>query len=105
MTDDTKKPPTNPGVRDSADSDFQAQTPAKPAGRTLKVRKIGNSLGVVLPKDVLAKLGVGEGDELSVSETSAGVALQRSDGEFQDQIEAARRAMKRYRNALRELAK
>lgn len=102
MTNETKKPT---GVQDSEQHDFQAQAPAKPAGRTLKVRKIGNSLGVVLPKDVLAKLRVSEGDELSVSETPNGVALQRHDAELQDQIEAARRAMKRYRNALRELAK
>ncbi len=105
MTDETKKPPTQKGVSDSERHDFEAQAPAKPAGRTLKVRKIGNSLGVVLPKDVLAKLRVGEGDELSVSETPDGVALQLHDAEFQEQIEAARRAMKRYRNALRELAK
>lgn len=102
MTDETKRPK---GVQDSERTDFQAQPPAKPAGRTLKVRKIGNSLGVVLPKDVLAKLKVGEGDELSVSDTQRGVALHRNDGDLQDQIEAARRGMKRYRNALRELAK
>jgi putative addiction module antidote len=102
MTDETKKAR---GVSDSEHHDFRAQTPSKPAGRTLKVRKIGNSLGVVLPKDVLAKLRVSEGDELSVSETPNGVALQRHDTELQEQIEAARRAMKRYRNALRELAK
>ncbi|MBL8546207.1 MAG: AbrB/MazE/SpoVT family DNA-binding domain-containing protein [Hyphomonadaceae bacterium] len=102
MTDETKKPK---GVQDSEARDFQPQASAKPAGRTLKVRKIGNSLGVVLPKDVLAKLGVSEGDDLSVSETPDGVALQRNDAELQEQIEAARRAMKRYRNALRELAK
>ncbi|GAM96552.1 prevent host death protein, Phd antitoxin [alpha proteobacterium U9-1i] len=102
MTDEIKKP----GVSEAGGAAFQADAPAaKPAGRTLKVRRIGNSLGIVLPKDVLAKLKVGEGDELSVSETPDGVALKRSDGEFQDQIEAARRAMKRYRNALRELAK
>jgi putative addiction module antidote len=79
--------------------------PAKPAGRTLKVRRIGNSLGVVLPKEVLTKLGVSEGDLLSVTDTPDGVALRVHDGELQDQLEAARRAMKRYRNALRELAK
>jgi putative addiction module antidote len=100
MTNETKKPK---GVRD-VEAPYEAPA-AKPAGRTLKVRKIGNSLGVVLPKDVLAKLRVGEGDELSVSETQEGVALTRSDAELQEQIEAARRAMKRYRNALRELAK
>lgn len=102
MTDEPKKP----GVSDAERAPFEADTPAtKPSGRTLKVRKIGNSLGVVLPKDVLAKLRVSEGDELSISETPNGVALQRHDAELQDQIEAARRAMKRYRNALRELAK
>jgi|SRR5690606_14289630 len=102
MTDETKKP----GVSETERPTFEADKPAaKPSGRTLKVRKIGNSLGVVLPKDVLAKLRVSEGDELSVSETPDGVALQRSDADLQEQIEAARRAMKRYRNALRELAK
>lgn len=102
MTDETKKPK---GVEDAEREPFTARAPAKPAGRTLKVRRIGNSLGVVLPKDVLAKLKVGEGDELTVSETPSGVTLQRHDTELQEQIEAARRAMKRYRNALRELAK
>ncbi|HYD72040.1 MAG TPA: AbrB/MazE/SpoVT family DNA-binding domain-containing protein [Candidatus Binatia bacterium] len=102
MTDETKRPK---GVSDTEHFDFQAQAPAKPFGRTLKVRKIGNSLGVVLPRDVLAKLGVGEGEDLTVSDTPSGVALQRHDAELQQQIEAARRAMKRYRNALRELAK
>jgi putative addiction module antidote len=103
MTDETKKPL---GVSDSETMPFEAEKRvAKPAGRALKVRKIGNSLGVVLPKDVLAKLKVGEGDELTVSDTPDGVALKREDGEFQRQIEAARRAMKRYHNALRELAK
>jgi len=101
MTDETKKP----GVSDTERAPFDADKPAKPAGRTLKVRKIGNSLGVVLPKEVLAKLRVGEGDALTVSETPNGVALQHHDAELQEQIEAARRAMKRYRNALRELAK
>jgi putative addiction module antidote len=95
----------NKGVSDTEQVEFQAQPAPKPRGRTLKVRKIGNSLGVVLPKEVLAKLGVSEGDELSVSETPDGVALRGFDDRVQEQIEAARRAMKRYRNALRELAK
>ena len=101
MTDKTKKPK---GVSDS-EHDYQAQPPAKPAGRTLKVRKIGNSLGVVLPKDVLAKLNVGEGAELTVIETPDGVALSVYDDEIARQIEIGRDVMKRYRNALRELAK
>lgn len=102
MTDETKKPP---GVADVRPPDFQADAPKAERGRTLKVRRIGNSLGVVLPKEVLAKLRVGEGDQLSVSDTPEGVALTPFNGELQEQIEAARRAMKRYRNALRELAK
>lgn len=102
MTDETKKPK---GVEDAERQPFTAQAPAKPAGRTLKVRKIGNSLGVVLPKDVLAKLKVGEGDELTVSETPDGVALTAFDDETQRQLEIARDIMRRYRNTLRELAK
>lgn len=99
MTDDRK----NRGVNETAQA-FEAEAPAK-RGRTLKVRRIGNSLGVVLPKEVLAKLRAGEGDELSVSETPDGVALRPYQDRVQEQIEAGRRAMKRYRNALRELAK
>lgn len=102
MSDETKKPK---GVQDSEQPAFQAQAPAKPTGRTLKVRKIGNSLGVVLPKDVLAKLKVGEGDELIVTETPEGVILSAYDDEVARQIEIGRDLMKRYRNALRELAK
>jgi len=99
----TKKPrPPAPGVAETPEPFAQA-APAK--GRTLKVRKIGNSLGVVLPKDVLAKLGVGEDDILSVSETPDGVALTAFDDEVARQIDIGRDLMKRYRNALRELAK
>lgn len=102
MTDETKKPK---GVSDGETHDFQAQAPAKPSGRTLKVRKIGNSLGIVLPKDVLAKLNVEEGAELTVTETPDGVILSPYDDEIARQIEIGRDVMKRYRNALRELAK
>ncbi|MCR6645258.1 MAG: AbrB/MazE/SpoVT family DNA-binding domain-containing protein [Terricaulis sp.] len=103
MNDETKKPH---GVSDTERFPFEAEAAApKPAGRTLKVRRIGNSLGVVLPKDVLAKLNVGEGDHLSVSDTPDGVALTAFDDEVARQIEIGRDLMKRYRNALRELAK
>lgn len=100
MTDETKKPK---GVADTEQQPFEAV--AKPAGRTLKVRRIGNSLGVVLPKDVLAKLRVSEGDELAVSETPEGVMLTGYDDEVARQVEIMRDLAKRYRNALRELAK
>jgi putative addiction module antidote len=102
MTDETKKPQ---GVADAASRAFEAQAPAKPTGRTLKVRRIGNSLGVVLPKEVLAKLNVGEGAELTVTDTPDGVALTGGDAEFARQMEMMRDIMRRYRNTVRELAK
>jgi len=72
----------------------------------LKIRKIGNSLGVVLPKDVLARLGVTEGDELIVSEAPAReLRLTLADEDFERQMRAAKEIMDRYRNALAELAK
>jgi putative addiction module antidote len=107
MTDETKKPPkTTQGVSDTECAPFETDKPApKASGRTLKVRKIGNSLGVVLPKDVLAKLNVEEGAELTVTETPDGLILSAYDDEVARQIEIGRDLMKRYRNALRELAK
>ncbi len=72
----------------------------------LKVRKIGNSLGIVLPKETLVLLGVSEGDELIVSEAPNGeMRITRGEVDLDRQLEAARKGMKRYRNALRELAK
>jgi putative addiction module antidote len=101
MTDETKKPK---GVQDSEAHDFQAQAPAKPSGRTLKVRKIGNSLGVVLPKDVLAKLRVSEGDELSVSETPEGVMLRAADEDTAELLKLAEDIMAKRRRVLKALA-
>lgn len=101
MTDETKRPK---GVADSERQDFQAQPPAKQAGRTLKVRKIGNSLGVVLPKDVLAKLKVGEGDELSVSETPEGVVLKAADEDTAELMKLAEDIMAKRRRVLKALA-
>jgi putative addiction module antidote len=99
MTDKTKKP----GVSDAEREPFKADAPAK--GRTLKVRRIGNSLGVVLPKEVLARLRVGEGDLLSLSEAEDAIMLRAFDDRVAQQVEAARDLMRRYRNTLRELAK
>ncbi|MBC7769497.1 MAG: AbrB/MazE/SpoVT family DNA-binding domain-containing protein [Phycisphaerales bacterium] len=106
MTDETKKLRHAPqkGVSDSEQHPFQAEAPAKPVGRTLKVRKIGNSLGIVLPKDVLAKLRVGEGDELSVSETPDGVALQSANHDSADLMKLAEEIMAKRRRVLKALA-
>jgi putative addiction module antidote len=101
MTDEPKKP----GVADAERAPFEADKPAaKPAGRTLKVRKIGNSLGVVLPKEVLAKLRVSEGDELSVSETPEGVALKAADGDTAELMKLAEDIMAKRRRVLKALA-
>ena len=72
---------------------------------TLKVTKIGNSAGVILPKEVLARLRVGPGDQLYLTEAPDGVRLTATDPEFQKQMEAAERIMRRDRNVLRALAK
>ena len=72
----------------------------------LKVRKIGNSLGVVLPKELLAQLGVSEGDELVVTKSPGrSVNVSAPDADFERQLRAAEDIMDRYRNALAELAK
>jgi putative addiction module antidote len=71
-----------------------------------KVRKIGNSLGVVLPKEALQQLKAEEGTILYFTESpecSLRVTPERPG--FEEMMEIANKGMKRYRNALRELAK
>ncbi len=71
----------------------------------LKLRKIGNSVGVVLPKEALTRLKVEKEDRLWLTETPDGYRLTPYDPEFSEQIETAREIMKKRRAALRELAK
>ena len=71
----------------------------------LKVRKLGNSLGLVLPREAAAVLNVGEGDRLYITEAPGGFRITAADPEFGKQMEVAETGMRRYRNALRELAK
>jgi putative addiction module antidote len=72
---------------------------------TLKLRAIGNSVGLVLPKELLARLNLAEGDSLHVVEAPDGLRLVRHDPEFERQMETAREVMRRRRAVLRELAK
>ncbi len=72
---------------------------------TLKLTQIGNSVGVILPKELLGKLGVGKGDTLYAIDTPEGVRLSTADPEFEAQMEVARRIMKERWAVLRELAK
>lgn len=72
----------------------------------LKLRKVGNSVGLVLPKEALHHLKAEEGDTISVSTAPDGsLNLSVSDEEFARQMDAAEDIIKRYRNTLKELAK
>ena len=72
----------------------------------LKICRIGKSFGVVLPKEVLKRLNVKEGDKLLMTDASDGsVRLARYRSDFEEQAEIAREAMGAYRNALRKLAR
>jgi putative addiction module antidote len=72
----------------------------------LKLRKVGNSVGVILPKEALAHLKVEEGDSVSVTEGADGsLRLSPSKAEVTRQMEVVQDVMKRYRHTLRELAK
>ena len=71
----------------------------------VKVRKVGNSLGAILPAEVAARLRVKEGDSLSVTETLDGIQLSPYDPDFDAAMKAFERGRGRYRNTLRQLAK
>ncbi len=71
---------------------------------TLTIRKIGNSEGVILPKEVLARMHVKEGDQLFVTETPDGFSVRSYDPTFEKQMDAAESIMRRYRNTLKKLA-
>ena len=72
----------------------------------LKVRKFGNSLGVVLPKEVIHRLRTGEGDRIFLVESAGGAyELTPYDPEFAEKMAKTEDIMGRYRNTLRALAK
>lgn len=71
----------------------------------LKVTAIGNSAGVVLPKEVLARLKLDKGDTVYLTESPDGYRLTPYNPEFEQQMDTARKIMKRRRAALRELAR
>ena len=71
----------------------------------LKLTQIGNSIGVILPKEVLARLKLSKGDLLHVTDTPDGLALTPYDPSFDDQLEIGREFMREYRDTFRALAK
>jgi putative addiction module antidote len=71
----------------------------------LKITKIGNSSGLLLPKEALAKLRVEQGDTVYLTETPDGFRITPYDPEFERQMTLARKVMRKHHNALRKLAK
>ncbi|MFV1994365.1 MAG: AbrB/MazE/SpoVT family DNA-binding domain-containing protein [Verrucomicrobiales bacterium] len=71
---------------------------------SVKVMKIGNSSGIILPVEILEKLRVSKGDTLTVTETPGGIELRTYDEEFAKQMEIAERVMREDRDVLKRLA-
>ncbi len=72
---------------------------------TLKLTQIGNSIGVILPREVIARLKVEKGDSLFISETPGGYALTPYDPAIDEQLQAGRDFMREYRDTFHQLAK
>ena len=87
----------------------QKKLEADPRGTliaTVELKKIGNSTGVILPKEVMARLNLTVGDKFYATLTpEGGIRFTPYDPDFEKAMEVARRGMKIYRNALAELAK
>ena len=75
------------------------------ANDTVKITQIGNSLGVVLPKETLTAWNLKKGDVLQMVQTTEGIKLVPYDPDFSEAMDAARDVMREYRDALHELAK
>jgi putative addiction module antidote len=71
----------------------------------LKITTVGSSAGVILPKEVLARLRVAKGDTIFLTEAPEGFRITAYDPEFEEQMTLARKFMRKHRDALRELAK
>ncbi len=71
----------------------------------LKLTSVGTSTGAIVPKEMLARLKVGRGDTLFVTETPSGYLLTPYDPTVEEQLELGREFMKEYRETFRALAK
>jgi putative addiction module antidote len=72
---------------------------------TLKLTQIGNSVGVILPKEILARLKLEKGDTVFVTDTPGGVTLTPFDPTVDEQVALGREFMREYRDTFRQLAK
>ena len=71
----------------------------------LKLTRIGNSLGVILPREVLARLKVDKGDRLFVTEATDGILLTPYDPAIEEQLKLGREFMREFRDTFHQLAK
>lgn len=71
----------------------------------VKITQVGNSMGILIPKEALQKMKADKGDTLFLVEGPDGYTLTPYQQDFEEQMAAANKVMKKYRNALRELAK
>ena len=79
---------------------------SNPEGCVLQVKKIGNSTGLILPKELLARLKLSEGDKLHVVEqTERGIKLSPYDPKHAKAMEIARRSFRKYADTYKALAK
>ena len=72
---------------------------------TLKLTQVGNSVGIVLPKEALAQLKIDKGDTVFLTETSGGFKLTPYDPAIEEQLKLGREIMHEYRDTLHTLAK
>ena len=82
----------------------QAKTMSNVETTTVKVTTVGNSVGIVLPKELLERLRISKGDTLHVTETPSGVELRPYNEEFAKKMAVAERVMREDRDVLRKLA-
>lgn len=71
----------------------------------LKLTQIGNSVGVILPKEILARLKVAKGDTLHLTDTPGGIALTPYEPDLEQQLALGREFMREYRDTFHALAK
>jgi putative addiction module antidote len=73
--------------------------------RSITLRRVGGSVGTTLPKEMVDRLDLGPGDRVLAIETEQGILLTPFTEDLEAELAATRRAAKRYRAALRELAR
>lgn len=71
----------------------------------IKLTQIGNSVGIILPKEVLARLKLEKGDTVFLTDTPGGVTITPNDPTFDEQLEIGREFMREYRDTFNALAK